>query len=97
MLSYYIGDEEKEPKGIMAISAEQLEAILTTAMGAVAAPRSDASGLGPMRPCEWGIDRMKRVKFFKEWRKEAEVRMKYMSETDSQKNCASSSLGVDLI
>ena len=69
----------------MAISADQMEAILTRVMGAVAAPRSDASGLGPMRPCEWGTDRMKRVKYFKEWRKEAEVRMKYMSETDSQK------------
>ena len=69
----------------MAISAEQMEALLTRVMGAVAAPRSDASGLGPMRACEWGMDRMKRVKYFKEWRNEAEVRMKYMSETDSQK------------
>ena len=69
----------------MAISAEQMEALLTRVMGAVAAPRSDASGLGPMRACEWGMDRMKRVKYFKEWKNEAEVRMKYMSETDSQK------------
>ena len=67
------------------MTPEQMEAMLTRIMGAMNQPKTDASTLGPMRPCEWGTDRMKRVKFFKDWKKEAEVRMKYLGEADEKR------------
>ena len=44
---------------------------------------NDPAALGPMRPCELGVDKMTRLQNFECWLEEAESRMKYIGTTDN--------------
>ena len=70
------------------LSNDQLETLITRLVGAqqAGAAGGQASAVGPMMPCNLGIDKIKRLRQFNDWMKEVESKMEFMGVTqDKQK------------
>ena len=69
------------------LTQEQFEALLNRL-----APQQNNQGLamavGPMAPCQLGIDKTKRLRRYNDWLKEAESKMEVMGVTESRKKTA---------
>ena len=52
------------------------------------ASQGAASAVGPMEPCNLGIDNVKILKDFQDWYKEAEAKITYMGITEDTRKVA---------
>ena len=73
----------------------QLTTLINRLVGAAGgASQGAASAVGPMEPCNLGIDKVKRLKNFQDWCKEAEAKITYMGiNEDTKKGGATEELG----
>ena len=69
------------------LTDEQLTTLITRLVGA-AGGTSEGSASGPMEPCNLGIDKVKRLKNFQDWCKEAEAKITYMGITEDTRKVA---------
>ena len=71
------------------LTDEQLTTLITRLVGAAGGTsEGSASAVGPMEPCNLGIDKVKRLKNFQDWRKEAEAKITYMGITEDTRKVA---------
>ena len=67
----------------------QLTTLINRLVGAAGgASQGAASAVGPMEPCNLGIDKVKRLKNFQDWCKEAEAKITYMGINEDTKKVA---------
>ena len=73
----------------MAMTAEQFTQLLQALPGLLGAAAGGAPGnaaaVGPMEPCNLGIDKVKRYKEFSDWLKEVETKMDFMGIVENAK------------
>ena len=71
------------------LTDEQLTTLITRLVGAAGGTsEGSASAVGPMEPCNLGIDKVKRLKNFQDWCKEAEAKITYMGITEDTRKVA---------
>ena len=67
----------------------QLTTLINRLVGAAGgASQGAASAVGPMEPCNLGIDKVKRLKNFQDWCTEAEAKITYMGINEDTKKVA---------
>ena len=71
------------------LTDDQLTTLINRLVGAAGgAGQGAASAVGPMEPCNLGIDKVKRLRNFQDWCKEAEAKITYMGITEDTRKVA---------
>ena len=71
------------------LTDDQLTTLIARLVGAAGGEsQGAASAVGPMEPCHLGIDKVKRLKNFQDWCKEAEAKITYMGITGDTRKVA---------